>query len=134
MKVTFINQPPLVPYGNKDEWMLYDDFFVRLDTEDGEDSLTLRIPKGFITDLASIPKLPIIFMMFEGKARRSAIVHDYLYELQYPKKWCDDVFYAAMDNEVSDRDQYAMWLAVHLGGQSAWANHIPLPKLTEEAP
>lgn len=132
MKVTFINDPVLVPHGNKDGWMLYEDFFVRLDTESADDSLTLRIPKGFITDLASVPKLPVIFLMYEGKARRSAIVHDYLYELQYPKEWCDSVFYAAMDNEVSDRDQYAMWLAVHLGGHAAWSNGIPFPQLTKD--
>lgn len=127
MKVTFLNDPLLVPHGNSDEWRLHQDFNVLIETDAADDSVVITVPAGSITDLASIPKLPIIFLMYEGKARRSAVLHDHLYSERWPREWADMVFYAAMENEVNDVDQYLMWLAVRFGGAAFYADKIPLP-------
>lgn len=135
MRVTFLSQPLLRPHGNGDEWVLHEDFVALIETDAADDSTVITVPQGFITDLASVPRLPVMFMAFEGKARRSAVLHDFLYERQYPRAWADAVFYAAMKNEVNNLDQYLMWLAVRLGGQSAWADVIPLPpEIERQAP
>ena len=100
MKVTFVNEPTIKPVGNGDGWMLCDDFFVRVDSEDaGDPPVTFTVPMGSTTDLASVPRLPGAYLLFGGRARRSAILHDWLYENRFQRKWADDVFRAAMKEE-----------------------------------
>lgn len=117
MQIQFLNEPRLQPVGVSDEWVLCDPFYVRIDNGDAGDApLSLCVPKGFSTDLASVPRLPGTYLLFAGKARRSAILHDYLYELRYPRQWADAVFRAAMVHEVGPVSRYLMWLGVRLGG------------------
>ena len=119
MQVEFLNEPRLQIVGTSDEWVLCDPFHIRIDNGDaGVAPLSLTVPKGFSTDLASVPRLPGTYMLFGGKARRSAILHDYLYELRYPRDWADAVFRAAMVHEVGPITRYLMWLGVRVGGAS----------------
>lgn len=37
------------------------------------------IPPGFETDLASVPRLPIVYSIWGAKAHREAVLHDYLF-------------------------------------------------------
>lgn len=39
----------------------------------------ITVPKGFVTDLASIPRLPFIYLCLNGIADQAGIIHDYLY-------------------------------------------------------
>ena len=39
----------------------------------------IRVPAGFVTDFASVPRIPFAFMLFGNVGHRSATVHDYLY-------------------------------------------------------
>jgi len=39
----------------------------------------VRVPVGFSTDLASVPRLPIIYSLWGAKAHREAVIHDYLF-------------------------------------------------------
>jgi hypothetical protein len=41
--------------------------------------LPIRVPVGFQTDLASVPRIPIIFLFWGDRAHRPAVLHDYLY-------------------------------------------------------
>jgi hypothetical protein len=41
------------------------------------------IPPEFVTDLASVPRLPIIWLATGGRGPRSAVVHDYPYQTGY---------------------------------------------------
>lgn len=119
MKVTFLSQPLMQPHGNKDEWELREDFAILIETDAADDSTVIAVPTGFITNLACMPRVPIVFLAFEGKVRRSAVLHDYLCERRYPRALADAVFYAAMKYEVNSLDQYLMWPAIRLGGRSA---------------
>lgn len=58
---------------------------------------TIRVPKGFVTDFASIPRgLWNIFPPM-GKYNGAAIVHDYLYRRTiWERQTCDQVFEEAM--------------------------------------
>lgn len=39
------------------------------------------IPTGFQTDLASVPRIPIAYEAFGGRAHREAVLHDFLYRI-----------------------------------------------------
>lgn len=39
------------------------------------------IPEGFETDLASVPRLPIVYTIWGNRAHREAVLHDYLYRI-----------------------------------------------------
>jgi len=58
---------------------------------------TYTVPKGFVTDFASIPR--IFWMVFPpiGKYARAAVIHDYLYRLKGCSRFtADAVFREAM--------------------------------------
>lgn len=126
MQVTFINEPRLQILGNGSEWLLAEDFHVRIESGDGDEPIAFTIPAGFSTDLASVPRLPVAHMLFAGRARRSAILHDYLYEMRYPREWADAAFRAAMQAEgVGVFARWSMWAGVRVGGGAIYAARAP---------
>lgn len=42
---------------------------------------TVRVPEGFYTDLASVPRVPLIYTLWGNRAHHEAVIHDYLYRL-----------------------------------------------------
>lgn len=40
---------------------------------------TITVPKGFVSDLASIPRLPVIYLCLNGIADQAGVIHDYAY-------------------------------------------------------
>jgi hypothetical protein len=84
----------------------------------------ISVPKGFLTDLASIPRALRNLPAFDpnGLSRRPAVVHDWLYQVQsHPKAWCDLFLRDSMITEkCSVADAYAFYDAVHWFGQSSW--------------
>lgn len=67
---------------------LLSDYYVRLD-----DDYHL-IPAGFVTDLASVPRIPIAFLCLGGRGKKAAVVHDWLYATGfYNQRACDFYFY-----------------------------------------
>jgi hypothetical protein len=40
---------------------------------------TVLVPSGFQTDLASVPRIPIVYSIWGARAHREAVVHDYLF-------------------------------------------------------
>jgi len=68
-------------------------YFVR--GEEGEDSIT--VPKGFPTDLASIPWPISMFIPKSNRGNQAYVLHDFLYNQQTrPKKECDEILLEAM--------------------------------------
>lgn len=81
------------------------------------------VPAGFVTDFASVPRLPIVYWRYGGRARKAAVVHDFLYQTHLPptRSMADAVFAEAMRmSGVTWRYRWPMWLAVWLCGSSAW--------------
>jgi hypothetical protein len=63
-------------------------YYVRLDDD------YLCIPEGFVTDLASVPRIPVIYLWLGGRGKKAAVVHDWLYATGfYPQSKCDGYFY-----------------------------------------
>lgn len=38
------------------------------------------VPTGFITDFASVPRLPLVYWFFGGRGDAEAVLHDWLYK------------------------------------------------------
>ena len=78
---------------------------------------TVTVPKGFQTDFASVPRIPVVYMFFGDKAHRESVLHDYLYRIDssptvsYNK--ANGVFYEAMKlRGKSIFVRYPMWWGV----------------------
>lgn len=57
----------------------------------------LAVPQGFVTDFASVPRLPLTFLAAGDRGHRAAVVHDWLYQRQlYQREQCDAVFDEAL--------------------------------------
>ncbi len=106
------------------------------------------IPKGFETDLASVPRVPIVYLIWGDRAHREAVLHDYLYRKdsvilnecnlivsrEIPKEDADWLFRTAMISRGQPYYIYQpMYLAVRIAGGSYFhqmnvADHFPLDK------
>lgn len=85
-------------------------------------ALRYTVPRGFITDLASIPRLLRGLYSQTGLSRRAAVLHDYLYCLQCTTRAeADALFLEALAAEgVGWFTRYSMFLAVRSGGWVYW--------------
>ena len=96
-----------------DQWnVLRSDFIVKYY------DYTLIVPKGFSTDFASVPRIPIAFTLFANKAKKSAVLHDWLYTTKpFSREECDKAFLCAMEAEgLNWVTRQAMYRGVRLGG------------------
>jgi hypothetical protein len=80
------------------------------------------IPAGFNTDFASVPRLPLAFLLAGGVGDRAALVHDYLYRTgAEPRNVADDVFAEALRAiAVPGWRSSLMWAGVRVGGLSSY--------------
>jgi hypothetical protein len=83
------------------------------------------VPAGFETDFASVPRVPIAYTLFGGRAHREAVIHDFLYRIDsspcVEKNVADDVFLEAM--ECRGKSWFVrkmMYWGVRLGGASSY--------------
>lgn len=84
----------------------------------------IEVPTGFQTDFASVPRVPIIYVIYADRNRKAATLHDYLYRHKiFERSVCDAVFREAMraDGE-SFAIAWAMWAGVRIGGAFVYDN------------
>ena len=85
----------------------------------------LVVPKGFVTDYASIPRVIQLLIPKLGRHRKAAVLHDYLYakDCDYQsllQAECDSVFLSAMKGSgVSKWKRCSLYSGVRVGG---WAS------------
>lgn len=92
--------------------------------------VTVSVPKGYITDFASIPSLfKVIVNNDDWRVVRPAISHDYMYETHQvvggfiSRKQADDLFYEMLRVEgMGWFKAKLMWAGVRIGGFIAWDN------------
>ena len=82
----------------------------------------VTVPTGFVTDLASIPKIFWSLLRPDGEYAYAAIVHDYLYWQQTrPREEADAIFKMAMEDfEIHTLTVQTIYRAVRAGGAVAW--------------
>jgi len=85
----------------------------------------LAVPKGFVTDLASIPPIFYSVLPPDDKYAHAAVVHDYLYWSQRrSRKEADRIFLSAMEDlEVNKAVRLLIYRAVRWGGESSWKQY-----------
>jgi hypothetical protein len=90
-----------------------------------DSGLPINVPAGFVTDLASVPRVFWnIFPPF-GKYDGAAIVHDYLYTTQILDRWASDkILLEAMKAEgVNAFTRWTFYELVRAIGWSHWNQH-----------
>lgn len=82
----------------------------------------IEIPKGFITDFATVPRLPVVYLLFGNCIYFSAVVHDFLYTNHITTRLkADKVFLKLMENEnVPEWRHHLMYAAVRVWGWWFW--------------
>lgn len=97
------------------------------------------VDAGFITNFASVPRLPFMYMLFGGVGDEAATLHDWLYrkehtqstghERQIERETADKVLRGViiecLTKDGTNRFKahaiaWAMWAGVRIGGASHW--------------
>src|SRR5689334_18718096 len=81
-------------------------------------SLIFTVPAGFVTDLASVPRLPLAYLLLNGWADEPGVVHDYLYSVgTVSRELADKVLYeACILTGVPAWKASAIYAGVRIGG------------------
>jgi len=121
----FMNKAIMEPYSDE-RWRMIEDFDYLT-----EDDRFIRIPHGFVHDLASIPRVFRLFFSVNGRHREAAILHDWLYHNQglvsefkrFTRAESDKLFLEAMKSSgVGYFKRHSMYWGVRVGGFIAWSS------------
>ncbi|GAA0586621.1 DUF1353 domain-containing protein [Halomonas salifodinae] len=83
----------------------------------------IEAPSGFVTDYASVPRLPFVFVLTGDTGHRAAVIHDYLYRHgapQWSRRQADQIFRDALLESEPRWRAWIMWAGVRVGGWRAW--------------
>ena len=89
----------------------------------------IKVPKGFVTDYASIPKLFRTVVLPYGKHSGVSVVHDWLYSsncnLDVSREKADKIFLEILKEEkVNFLLRIVMYIAVRKFGRSRFRNGV----------
>lgn len=84
---------------------------------------TIDVPAGFQTDLASVPRAPLVYLLCGDCAREAAVVHDYLYTTHLVDRATADAVLreASAVTGVPAWRRCLMYWGVRLGGARHWS-------------
>jgi hypothetical protein len=82
----------------------------------------IAVPKGFVTDFASVPRGFRWLVHGHDNTRKPAVIHDYLYSWAVgDRKEADKIFLQGMDKaDVALWKRYTCYAAVRAGGWITW--------------
>lgn len=88
----------------------------------------LSVPTGYVTDFASVPRLPFVFWLVGARAHKASVLHDWGYSSQLVSQAdADAVFYeAARLGGVALWAAWAMWAGLRLAGGAAYASYTAI--------
>jgi hypothetical protein len=100
----------------------------------GQNAMPVRVPVGFVTDFASIPRVFWTLLPPDGLYTYPAILHDYLYWQQdVNREQADEILKFAMaDFKVDPVTSETIFRGVRLGGEAAWSENAALKKSGEK--
>jgi len=80
------------------------------------------VPNGFITDFATVPRVPLLFEVLGERAHKAAVLHDWAYECGLMSRYgADLLFLKAMKvTNVPLWVRLMMFCAVRLFGKSSY--------------
>jgi len=117
-----IGRVDLTPLSGR-RWKILKDFHYVIDIN--KTKLRFKVPEGFITDFASVPRLFWNIVPPWGKYGYAAIIHDYMYKTgKYGRKTSDKVFLRIMkESKVVWWKRTLMYKMVRLFGWIPYKNH-----------
>lgn len=129
--------PAVRAFGDNKFWITVEDMTYVI----GKTNDRIVVPKGFVTDFASIPQaLWSLGLSPYGQYSRAAIVHDYLYWSQgCTRAQSDRLLVIAMkESNVSGFDEFVVYQGVDKGGTGSWNGNAGerkagLPRVVPEA-
>lgn len=125
----FLNRPQLEAASDFDDgwWVL----MAALVYESDDAQRTITVPAGFRTDLASVPRMPVIYWLVGNTSSAAAVVHDYLYTSGLVSRALADAVLreASMVTGVARWRRWLMWAGVRIGG----ARHYTATPMTAAA-
>ena len=82
----------------------------------------VAVPAGFVTDFASVPRVPVVYTAFGNRAHRESVVHDYLYQTHLvTKATADRIFFEAMGARGKKWwIRLAMYMGVVVAGHNSY--------------
>jgi hypothetical protein len=100
----------------------------------GQDGVPVQVPIGFVSDLASIPRVFWSLLRPDGEYSYPAIIHDYLYWMQdRSRDACDLILKFGMEDfKISPVTVTTIYQAVRVGGGSAWSENAKLKAAGEK--
>ncbi len=103
-------------------WFLTDPINFRPNPGQESNVSPVLVPEGFVTDLASIPRIFWSLIPRDGPYIYSAIVHDYLYWTQAQTRSRSDLIfrYSMEDFGIDESKIAAIYNAVRSFGRSSW--------------
>ena len=115
---------------NDGVWVIHEDLIYESDLIG-----RVVVPAGFQTDFASVPRVPVAYWFYGGRAHHEAAIHDALYREDYPGNVTFDmanrVFLEAMECRGKHwYIRYPMYSGVCLGGRSSFHKRKMTDKLT----
>lgn len=114
-----IDPPILKPFADNKDWALIED----LDYQIGDSNVHVVVPKGFVTDFASIPPtLSAVGLSSNGTYSKAAVVHDYLYWVEICTRQQSDrlLLIAMKESGVGVTKQSEIYAGVRVFGEAAW--------------
>jgi len=84
------------------------------------------VPKGFQTDFASVPRVPIAYWLFGDTSHEASVVHDFLYNTHlYPRATADAILKeASAVTGIPAWRRWGMYLGVRIGGAGPWDGEV----------
>ncbi len=113
----FTTKLEVTPVANSDKlWRLVKNFDYYLGNLSS--GMSIKVPKGFITDFASVPRIFWNILPPWGKYGKASVLHDYLYKNNtFSRVICDAIFLEAMGVlKVSTWKKWVLYIGVRLFG------------------
>lgn len=87
-----------------------------------DEKYQVAVPRRFETDFASVPRLPLMYLLAGDTAHEAAVIHDYLYRTNgISRRDADALFYQITLETGEPRWRaWMMWAAVRAGGWRTW--------------
>ncbi|EBL9832047.1 phage tail protein [Salmonella enterica] len=100
-------------------WRVHEPFAFYLSDDESD---VISVPAGFVTDLATVPRIFWVLLPPDGKYAKAAIIHDYLYDNALrTKKEADKIFLDGMAVlGVPKWKRIIMYWAVRLFGRGMY--------------
>jgi hypothetical protein len=98
---------------------------------------TFTVPAGFVTDYASVPRVPLVFLLFGDCGHPAAVLHDHRYSMHDVTRETADLLFheALLATDVPTWRAALMYAAVREFGLSHWeAANTPQPTPTPQEP